>query len=159
MISVIQRVSQASVTVHGETIGRIGSGLLSLTSVAADDDGRDIEWTVQKLISLRIFRNGEKHFDQDVREVGGAILVVSNFTVASDARRGRRPSFDPAAPPQVAEGMFKKLVDAIRATGIPTETGRFAADMLVSLVNDGPATFIINSRDTIRPRSEAQNTT
>ena len=150
MISVIQRVSQASVTVSGEIVGQIGPGILSLTSVAVDDDDRDIEWTAQKLISLRIFPNGQKHFDQDVREVGGSILLVSNFTVASDAKKGRRPSFDPAAPPNVAEPMFQKLVAAVRATGVPTQTGRFAADMHVALVNEGPATFIINSRETIR---------
>jgi D-tyrosyl-tRNA(Tyr) deacylase len=152
MITIIQRVSQAQVTVHDEIVGQIGPGLLALTSVTPDDDARDIEWTAQKLVSLRIFRNGDKHFDLDVREVNGSILLVSNFTVAADARKGRRPSFDSAAPPQVAQGMFDQFVEAVRATGVPTQTGRFAADMKVSLTNEGPATFIIDSRQTIQPR-------
>jgi D-aminoacyl-tRNA deacylase len=152
MLTVVQRVSGAKVTVANEIVGEIGEGILALTAVAVDDDGRDIEWMAQKLVSLRIFRNGDKAFDRDVREIGGSILLVSNFTVAADARKGRRPSFDPAAPPQVAEGMFAQFVEAVRATGVPVATGRFAADMLVSLVNDGPATFLLDSRQTIQPR-------
>ena len=152
MQSVIQRVSRAQVTVANEVVGEIAEGLLALTAVAADDDARDIEWMAQKLVSLRIFRNGDKAFDRDVREIGGSVLLVSNFTVAADARKGRRPSFDPAAPPQVAQGMFEQFVKAVRATGVPVATGRFAADMLVTLVNDGPATFLLDSRQTIQPR-------
>jgi len=106
-----------------------------------------------KLVGLRIFRNGDKHFDRDVREIGGSILLVSNFTVAADARKGRRPSFDGAAPPPLAEKMFAQFVEMLRATGIPVRTGIFAADMLVSLTNDGPATFILDSRQTIQPKT------
>jgi len=138
--------------VHDEVVGQIGHGLVALVAVALDDDQRDIEWTAGKLVGLRIFRNGDKHFDRDVREVAGRILLVSNFTVAADARQGRRPSFDPAAPPQLAEGMFAKLVEAVRALGVKVETGRFATDMRVSLVNDGPATFVLDSRGTVQPR-------
>src|SRR5262245_34853995 len=112
MQTVVQRVSQARVTVDSEVVGEIGEGLLALAAVAADDDARDLEWTAQKLVSLRIFRNGDKAFDRDVREIGGSILLVSNFTVAADARKGRRPSFDSAAPPDVAEGMFAAFVEA-----------------------------------------------
>ena len=154
MQTVVQRVSQATVTVQGDLVGEIGEGLVALAAIAADDDARDIEWTAQKLVSLRIFRNGEKAFDRDVREIGGGVLLVSNFTVAADARKGRRPSFDPAAPPQIAEGMFEQFVNAVKATGVPVATGRFAADMLVSLVNDGPATFVLDSRQAVQPRKQ-----
>jgi D-tyrosyl-tRNA(Tyr) deacylase len=153
MITIIQRVSEAKVTVHDEVVGEIRKGILALSSITPDDDARDIEWTAGKLVSLRIFPNGDKHFDLDVREIAGSILLVSNFTVAADARKGRRPSFDSAAPPEVAEGMFEQLVDAVRATGVPVQTGRFAADMKVSLTNEGPATFIIDSRMSVQPRA------
>ncbi len=152
MISIIQRVSQANVTVHDEIVGQIERGILALSSVTPGDDARDIEWTTSKLVSLRIFPSGDKHFDLDVREIGGSILLVSNFTVAADARKGRRPSFDSAAPPQIAERMFERFVDAVRATGVPVQTGRFAADMRVSLTNEGPATFIIDSRLSVQSR-------
>jgi D-tyrosyl-tRNA(Tyr) deacylase len=155
MQTVVQRVKEAKVTVYGEAVGQIGEGICALAAVAADDDERDLEWTAQKLVSLRIFRNpeGDKAFDRDVREIGGGILLVSNFTVTADARKGRRPSFDGAAPPEMAEGLFSRFVEIVRATGVPVATGRFAADMLVTLVNDGPATFLLDSRGTIQPRS------
>ena len=152
MQTVVQRVSQAKVTVHGEVVGEIGRGILALAAVAGDDDRRDLEWTAQKLVSLRIFPHEDKAFDRDVREIGGSVLLVSNFTVAADARKGRRPSFDPAAPPNLAEGMFAEFVEIVRATGVTVATGKFAADMLVSLVNDGPATFVLDSRLTVQPR-------
>src|SRR4051812_37800012 len=150
MQTVIQRVSQAQVTVDAEMVGKIDAGLVALAAVAADDEAIDIEWTVNKILGLRIFRSGEKHFDKDIREAGGGILLVSNFTGAADARKGRRPSFDAAAPPAVAEKMFEQFVQMMRAQWSPVETGRFAADMLVSLINDGPATFILDSRQTLR---------
>src|SRR5690348_7798761 len=102
MQCVVQRVSEARVTVAGEVVGQIQMGLVGLAAVVVDDDERDIDWMAGKLVGLRVFRDGEKHFEVDVTAVGGAILLVSNFTVSADARKGRRPSFDRAAKPEVA---------------------------------------------------------
>ncbi|HYO10028.1 MAG TPA: D-aminoacyl-tRNA deacylase [Tepidisphaeraceae bacterium] len=147
MITIVQRVLEASVVVDGEIVGAIGPGLLALVAVVKGDTDKEIAWTAQKLAALRIFRDasGQKHFDRDLREAGGAILLVSNFTVSASTRQGRRPSLDRAAEPAVAQGMFARLVEAVRATGVAVETGRFAADMKVSLTNDGPATFILDT--------------
>lgn len=147
MIAVVQRVTEASVTVAGEVVGQIGRGLLALVAVHATDSEQDVIWTAGKLVALRVFRSaaGDKHFNLDVRQVNGSILLVSNFTVAAMTRQGRRPSFDPAAPPEKGRELFDALVAAVRAQGVPSETGRFGADMKVSLVNDGPATFILDS--------------
>jgi D-tyrosyl-tRNA(Tyr) deacylase len=148
MIAVVQRVSQARVTVADHVVGQIGQGLLALVSVVREDTDDDIKWMTAKLPSLRVFRDssGEKHFDRTVMEIGGGILLVSNFTVAADTKRGRRPSFDAAAAPEAGRVMFDRLIEAVRATGVPTATGEFGGDMRVALTNDGPATFIVNSR-------------
>ena len=147
MITIVQRVLEASVKVDGAVIGAIGPGLLALSAVCKGDGDKEIEWTAAKLAGLRIFRDatGEKHFDRDVRDIGGSILLVSNFTVAGATRQGRRPSLDRAAEPAVAEAMFARLVEAVRRQNVPVETGKFQADMKVSLVNDGPVTFIVDS--------------
>ena len=145
MICVVQRVSSARVDVAGETVGAIEHGLLVLASVVHDDTPVDIEWIAQKLVGLRIFRNGEKHFDLDVTQVGGSILLVSNFTVAADTRNGRRPSLLAAAKPELGEILFDHLVASVRNLGVPVATGRFGANMQVHIVNDGPATFIVQS--------------
>jgi D-aminoacyl-tRNA deacylase len=160
MIAVVQRVSEAAVRVDGEIIGQIGSGLLVLASVHRDDREADLAWTANKLVGLRVFRNPEdsdKCFDIDVKQANGSVLLVSNFTVAADTRRGRRPSFDAAAPPEVGRERFDRLVELVRATGVPVQTGRFGADMMVSLVNDGPVTLLIDSRQSpgARPASPA----
>ena len=149
MIAVVQRVTEACVKVGDSIVGEIGNGLLALVSVVRDDEPKDVAWMAAKLTSLRIFRDetGEKHFDKSVAEVGGAILLVSNFTVAADTKKGRRPSFDGAAPPEVGRVVFDRLIDAVRATGVPVATGEFGGDMRVWLMNDGPATFIVNSRE------------
>lgn len=148
MKTVIQRVLSASVTVDGETVGEIGHGLLALVAVTREDDEADIRWTADKLVGLRVFRDpaAEKHFELDVRQVGGSILLVSQFTLAGDTRKGRRPSFDAAAPPDQARELFDSLVDAVRERGVAVATGQFQADMRVALVNDGPVTFLLNSR-------------
>ena len=148
MIAVVQRVSEARATVTDRLIGEVGQGLLALVSVVREDTDDDIKWMAAKLTSLRIFRDasGEKHFDRNVADIGGGILLVSNFTVAADTKKGRRPSFDAAAVPEAGRVMFDRLIEAVRATGVPTATGEFGGDMRVSLVNDGPATFIVNSR-------------
>ena len=146
MIAVVQRVTEAAVVVGDETVGRIGPGLLVLAAVHRTDAGADVAWTANKLAGLRLFRQGEKHFEVDVKQAGGSVLLVSNFTVAAATRQGRRPSFDAAAPPERGRELFDRLVEAVRALGVPVETGRFGADMRVSLVNDGPVTVIVDSR-------------
>jgi D-tyrosyl-tRNA(Tyr) deacylase len=146
MIAVVQRVSEASVSVGGRTVGRIASGLAALVAVHKTDSAADVTWTANKLSSLRIFRGGDKHFELDVKQVGGSVLLVSNFTVAAQTRQGRRPSFDEAADPETGRRLFDQLVEALRATGVPVQTGEFGADMLVSLANDGPVTVIVDSR-------------
>ena len=145
MIAVVQRVSEASVVVEGETVGRIGPGLAVLAAVHRTDTPADIAWAANKLVGLRIFRNGDKYFDADVKQVGGSVLLVSNFTVAANTRAGRRPSFIAAAETERGRELFDQLVGAVRALGVTVETGRFGADMLVSLVNDGPVTVIADS--------------
>jgi D-tyrosyl-tRNA(Tyr) deacylase len=147
MIAVVQRVSRASVTVGEVIVGQIGPGLAVLVSVCQDDTERDVDWTARKLAGIRLFPEGEKGFHLDVREAGGSVLLVSNFTVAAATRHGRRPSFDAAADAQKGAELFAALVEAMRSLGVPTETGSFGADMQVSLVNDGPVTVIINSSE------------
>ena len=146
MIAVVQRVTSAKVEVEGQTVGQIGQGLLVLASVCKDDTEDDLTWMTRKLAGLRIFRNGDKHFDRDVQQVGGSMLLISNFTVAAETSQGRRPSLDAAAPPEQAIALFDQFVALVRATNIPVATGQFGANMQVTLTNDGPATFILNSR-------------
>lgn len=153
MIAVVQRVNGAAVLVGDEVVAAAGVGLLALVAVHATDGPDDVAWLARKLPVLRVFRNADKHFDSDVRQVGGSILLVSNFTVAADARRGRRPSFDAAAPPEQGRALYEALVEAVRNEGVPVATGQFGADMQVSLVNDGPATFVLDSRECVSVRS------
>lgn len=145
MIAVVQRVSQASVAVGGQVIGQIGAGLLVLVAICEQDTQADVQWMSRKLSGMRLFRGGEKHFDLDVRESGGSMLLVSNFTVAAATRQGRRPSFDAAADAEKGAKLFSELVDAVRQSGVAVQTGRFRADMQVSLVSDGPVTVIVDS--------------
>lgn len=149
MITIVQRVIEAKVSVANEVVGAIGHGIVALAAVVRGDGEGDLVWTAQKLAALRIFRgdgaDSHKYFDRDVREVGGAILLVSNFTVAASTRQGRRPSLDGAAEPETAGKLFARLVELTRLQGVTVETGRFGGDMKVSLVNDGPATFVIDS--------------
>ena len=145
MIAVVQRVTQARVEVGGSVVGRIGLGLVALAAVHATDTPADVAWTAGKLAGLRIFRQGDKHFDIDVKQAGGSVLLVSNFTVAAQTRQGRRPSFDAAAPPEKGRDLFDALVEAVQAHGLNVETGTFGADMTVTIVNDGPATVIVDS--------------
>jgi D-aminoacyl-tRNA deacylase len=147
MICVIQRVTEASVAVDGKIVGQIGQGMLVLAAVQAADAAEDVDWIARKLASLRIFADGERNFDRDVKEISGSILLVSNFTVAADARKGRRPSLSGAADPTAGREKFDQLVTTVRALGVNVQTGQFGADMKIALVNDGPVTFIINSRE------------
>jgi len=146
VIAVVQRVTEARVVVEGKTVGEIAGGLVALVAVHATDTVADVEWAAAKLVALRIFRSGDKHFDADVEQSGGSVLLVSNFTVAAKTRHGRRPSFDLAAPPDKGRELFDALVTAVRHHGVPVETGVFGADMSVTLVNDGPVTVIVDSR-------------
>ncbi len=147
MICVIQRVSQASVTVDGQIVGQIGVGMLVLAAVHATDKPDDVAWSARKLAGMRIFASGDQNFDRDVKEIDGSILLVSNFTVAADARKGRRPSLSDAADPVAGRERFDQLVAAVKAQGVDVRVGQFGADMQIALVNDGPVTFILNSRE------------
>jgi D-tyrosyl-tRNA(Tyr) deacylase len=145
MIAVIQRVASAQVEVDGSIVGRIDKGIVALVAVERDDTSTQVEWMAAKLAQLRIFPQGEKNFDLDVKQAGGSILLVSNFTVAAETRKGRRPSLDAAASPERGRELFELLVLATRAQGVIVETGQFQAHMHVSLVNDGPITMIVKT--------------
>jgi D-tyrosyl-tRNA(Tyr) deacylase len=144
---VIQRVSSASVTVSGQVVGRIGHGLLVLLGVAKEDGTADIAYTTSKIQEIRIFADEQGRMNRSVADVGGAVLVVPQFTLLGDARKGRRPSFDAAAPPDVARQCYEEVVRDLRARGLTVETGVFQAHMLVELVNDGPVTILLDSRE------------
>ncbi|WP_428306008.1 D-aminoacyl-tRNA deacylase [Lacipirellula sp.] len=147
MKACIQRVSSARVRVAGETVGEIGRGLLVLLGVAADDGPAELRWMVDKVLGLRIFDDGEGKMNLGLTDVGGELLVVSQFTLLGDCRKGRRPSFIGAAAPEMAERMYDEFVAAARAAGVTTATGRFRTNMEVELVNDGPVTILIDSTD------------
>jgi len=146
MRACVQRVSSASVAVDGETIGAIGPGLLVLLGVAQGDTAADVAYLAEKVVGLRIFNDDEGKMNRAPAEAGGAMLVVSQFTLMGDCRKGKRPSFTDAADPALGQELYEAFVAAVRATGIRTETGRFRADMKVSLTNDGPVTLLVDSR-------------
>lgn len=152
MRALVQRVTQASVTVDGQQAGAIGPGLLVFLGMGQGDTEADAAYLVDKVSNLRIFPDAEGKFNRSALDVGGELLVVSQFTLYADTRRGRRPSFTGAAPPQDAEALFQHAVALFTATGLKVETGRFQAHMLVSLVNDGPVTVWLDSADRHRPR-------
>lgn len=143
MRAVVQRVSRATVTADGEVIGEIGRGLLVLVAAAPGDAEADAEALADKLVGLRIFRDDAGKMNRSVVEVGGSVLVVSQFTLYAEVRRGRRPSFVGAAPPEVAEPLLEAVVRGVAARGVSAAAGRFGAMMEVSLVNDGPVTLVI----------------
>lgn len=147
MRAVVQRVAEASVSVDGEVVGEIGAGLVVLVGASVHDGEADAQALAAKLVGLRVFRGEGSGFDRSVADVGGSVLVVSQFTVHADVRRGRRPSFTAAAGGEVAEPLYDRFVDALRATGVPVETGVFGAMMSVALVNDGPVTLVIDTAD------------
>jgi D-tyrosyl-tRNA(Tyr) deacylase len=150
--AVVQRVSRARVTVEGEETGSIQAGLLIYVGVGPDDTGDVVDWLTAKLATIRIFPDEQGRFARSLEETDGAIFVVSQFTLYGDTRRGRRPAFINAAPPEVAEPLIDKLVESLRARGIEVATGRFGAHMLVDAVNDGPVTILLDSADRDRPR-------
>lgn len=143
---VIQRVREAYVAVAGAETGRIGPGLLVLAGVAATDDAAALAWAARKLVQLRIFADENGQMNRSVLDVSGEVLVVSQFTLLADARKGNRPSYAAAAPPAVAEPLYERFVAEVAALlGRPVPTGVFGADMQVSLVNDGPVTIVLDS--------------
>jgi len=146
MRAVIQRVSRASVTVSGEVVGEIGAGLLVLLGVEQEDSQEDVNWMANKVMGLRVFPDGEGKMNLDVGEVDGEILVVSQFTLLGDCRKGRRPSFVKAALPDEAKLLYGSFVAELRGQGMSIQEGRFQQHMDVELVNDGPVTLLIDSR-------------
>ena len=151
---VIQRVSRARVTVEAETTGEIGPGLLVYLGIGPDDRDHEVEWLTTKVAELRIFPDDQGRFDRSVTDIGGSVLVVSQFTLYADTRRGRRPSFIDAAPPEVAAPLVEAVMAALRDRGLMVAGGRFGAHMLVDAVNDGPVTIVLDSVDRERPRRE-----
>jgi D-aminoacyl-tRNA deacylase len=145
MRAVVQRVSRARVTVGEEITGEIGLGLLVLLGVGAEDRRTDADYLVEKIIGLRIFEDDDGKMNLSVAEVGGAVLVVSQFTLYGDVRRGKRPSFDAAASPEQARELYEYFVEKIRIAGLRCETGRFQETMQVELVNEGPVTILLDS--------------
>ena len=146
MRAVVQRVNEASVTVGGERVGVIGRGLLVYLGAALGDEPKDVQYIVEKISGLRVFPNDDGRMSLSVVDVGGAVLLVSQFTLFGDVRRGRRPSFDGAADPGDAERLYLELVQRLRDKGVPVETGTFRAMMLVQSTVDGPVTIQIDSR-------------
>ncbi len=145
MRAVIQRVSRASVKVEGAIVGQIGPGLLVLLGVAEGDDEGAAEYLAEKTVGLRVFEDEAGKMNRSVAEAGGAVLVVSQFTLYGDVRKGKRPSFDRAARPEAANRLYEHFVQRVRAAGAQCETGRFQAMMDVELVNDGPVTILLDS--------------
>ncbi len=146
MRMVIQRVTEASVTVDGNVIGSIGKGIAVLLGVAKGDTEQDADFLANKLVNLRIFEDDAGKMNLSVQEIGGEILVVSQFTLLGDCRKGRRPGFSDAAPPDEADRLYQYFVEQVRRLGVHVATGQFQAMMLVKIYNDGPVTFVIESQ-------------
>ncbi len=145
MRSVVQRVKRAVVTVNEVIVGEISTGLLVLLGFRPEDGEKDLNWMVDKLVGLRIFEDEEGKMNRSVLDVGGEILVVSQFTLYGDCRSGKRPSFTSAAPPELANALYERSVGALRSRGMKVKTGVFQAEMDVELVNDGPVTLLLDS--------------
>ncbi|MFI5365097.1 MAG: D-aminoacyl-tRNA deacylase [Candidatus Binatia bacterium] len=147
MRAVVQRVSTARVTVSGRLVGTIGAGLLVLLGIATDDTAAETDWLLDKLLDLRIFENQDGKFDKSLRDIHGELLLVSQFTLLADTRKGRRPSFTAAARPEHAIPLYEHAAQRARAQGITVATGEFGAHMAVELVNDGPVTIVLDSKE------------
>lgn len=145
MRAIIQRVSCASVRVEGKPVGAIGPGLVVLVGVRRGDTERDADALARKIVELRVFPDEGGKMNRGVRESGGSLLVVSQFTLYGDTRKGRRPSFDLAAPPELARRLYERFIEAARQCGVPVETGIFQAMMSVDLINEGPVTFLVET--------------
>ncbi len=147
MKAVVQRVTKASVSVDNEVVGKIGPGLAVLIGIANEDTQRDIDYLVDKIAQLRIFSDEEGKFNISALETGGEMLLISQFTLLADTTKGRRPSFTGAAPPQQAELLFTTFVECMKRTGLKVETGCFQAHMVVEILNDGPVTIMLDSKE------------
>lgn len=145
MRAVVQRVTSSSVTVEGEITGKIEKGLMVLLGVADGDTEKDVKYMVDKIVNLRIFEDENDKMNLSLQDIGGSLLVVSQFTLLGDCRKGRRPSFIEAARPDIADDLYQKFVDNARGMGIKTETGKFQTHMMVELINDGPVTILVDS--------------
>jgi D-aminoacyl-tRNA deacylase len=148
MRAVVQRVSRAKVSVNGSAVGEIGLGLLVLLGVGRGDVVADLDYMVEKILGLRVFEDENGKMNLNVRDVGGSVLAVSQFTLYGDVRRGKRPSFDDAARPEEARNLYEGFIERIRSTGVRCESGQFQARMEVELVNDGPVTILLDSAKT-----------
>ena len=146
MKAVIQRVTSASVTVDGQVVGRIGRGIMVLLGVEKGDREAQADWLAEKIVALRIFEDEQGKMNRALAEIGGAVLAVSQFTLAGNCDKGRRPSFDTAASPDEGKRLYDYFVQALHRLNVPVQTGIFQADMQVALVNDGPVTFILERR-------------
>ena len=149
MKALVQRVTKATVSVNGEVVGEIGRGLVVLVGVAREDTEKDAIYMADKIVNLRIFEDEASKFNRSALETTAEVLIVSQFTLLADTRKGRRPSFETAAPPEQAEGLVDFFVERVRHTGLKVETGRFQQHMLVEIRNDGPVTIALDSRDKI----------
>jgi D-aminoacyl-tRNA deacylase len=145
MRAVLQRVTQARVIVDAEVVGQVGTGLLVLLGVTHADTMENAKWLADKIAGLRIFNDDAGRMNRSVTDVGGEVLIVSQFTLYGDSRKGRRPSFIDAAPPEIAIPLYEAFIDTVKSHGIITATGRFGATMQVDLINDGPVTLILDS--------------
>jgi len=150
--ALVQRVSHASVSVDGAALGSIGAGLVLLIGICRDDGTDDADYIVGKSVNLRIFSDEQGKFDRSVLDIGAELLVISQFTLYADTRRGRRPSFSDAAPPEYAADLFQRTLERFEQTGLKVETGMFQAHMAVSIHNDGPVTIMLDSADRHRAR-------
>ena len=152
MRALVQRVSDGSVSIDGQVVGSIGPGLVILVGISRDDTEEDVPYIVSKTVNLRIFADEQGRFNLSALETGAELLVISQFTLYGDTRKGRRPSFTQAAPPEQAETLFESTVGMFRESGLTVEVGRFQAHMVVSIRNDGPVTIMLDSADRERPR-------
>ena len=146
MRAVLQRVRQARVEVDGQVVGSIGRGLVVLLGIARTDAPADADYLAEKILGLRIFPDDEGKMNRGLTDIGGSLLVISQFTLYGDTRKGRRPSFDQAAPPQQARGLYEYFLEAVRSRAVPCQAGIFQAMMEVHLINEGPVTIICESR-------------
>jgi D-tyrosyl-tRNA(Tyr) deacylase len=145
--ALIQRVTGASVTVEGKVVGEIDTGLVVLIGVAAGDEEKDADYLVEKIVNMRIFTDADGKFNLSVSDVGGGLLVISQFTLLADTRKGRRPSFTLAAPPEKAESLYIYIIRSLGFSGLKVQTGIFGAHMMVKILNEGPVTIMIDSKD------------
>ncbi len=146
MKTVLQRVTKASVEIDNQVVGIIGKGLVVLLGIEKEDSIKDIQYMAEKIINLRVFEDAEKKMNNSLVDIAGEMLIVSQFTLAGDCRKGRRPGFDKAAEPNFAKSLYLEFIRSVQQKGIKTAEGKFGAKMIVNITNDGPVTFILNNR-------------